>query len=305
MYRVLRWCHWLLLMSVFQPAVAADDVQPRFSLGEVAADGAMLITTWISPEGPAMPGITLTAELADPGFSVLRIVYRLNVSYSGQGRNDRSRDYTGEGGNNVRVNFGEDIRGGVMHGQARAQIRRPSGSSYWTGWQPVRPASILGRNPAPAAVRDHLDLLPATVIAYRRSGLRMFADNGQPDVLGGFGIARIANPSAEQVWHWKRNAEQAKADYLARREQAAAYPQSLRDSDPKKYRKLPDFTPEQLRMETYQSFSDGRYYVPKRKGLFGKRWKWVKRDDVNAYADECAALEKAIAAGRFPDGPGR
>lgn len=256
----------------------------------------------IDPTGPSMPVIKLDVEVQDPRFSVLRVQYRLSIRYQGHGRSDVSGTYSGEGANGVRINFGNDIRGGVLQGQGNVLIRRPSGSTYWSGWQGINEMSIMGSNPDMLRVRDYIDLLPASVVAYLQSGLKMFSEDGQPDYKDGFGVARLTNPDAEQVWHWKKNSIEAKAQWMAQQTIMENYPKSLRESDPEKYKKLPDFKKKQLRLATYQAFSEGDYFIPVKRGWwFFKKWRWVKNDEVNGFADECLELQKSISAGKFPD----
>ncbi|NOT27767.1 MAG: hypothetical protein HOP16_16900 [Acidobacteria bacterium] len=62
----------------------------------------------------------------------------------------------------------------------------------------------------------------------------------------------------------------------------------------KQYRKAKDFTPEQLRLETYQRYNGGAYWEWDN----GKR-QWVK-SPPNDYADESVRIEELVTSGRPP-----
>ncbi len=122
----------------------------------------------------------------------------------------------------------------------------------------------------------------------------MFDAAKEPHFNGGFGIFLLTNPQPGEIWNWKAHCDQGKAEYERHQTEAAKYPETLRQTDPDLYKRLPDYDADELKLETYQSFDTGRYHVPKHSGLFGRNWKWVKDPQGNGFADRCAALERTI-----------
>lgn len=245
----------------------------------------------IQSAGPTMPRLSLNVEL-DPGFSVLQIDYEITVSYQGHGRNDTA-SFNGSGPNDVIIDWGSTVHGGEFAGRVNIEIRRPNGSTYWHGWTAIpEQITIVGENPSQAGVIAACGSKPPAVIAQKTSSMAMF-DNGMPHHDGGFGLFELASASPAEIWNWRTNVATGVAEYHRRVDATRTYPQSLRDAD-SKYEGLPDYTEEQLKTETYQSYSEGRYYEPVKRGIIFRRWRWRKSKEVNGFADECLAIEATM-----------
>jgi hypothetical protein len=250
---------------------------------------------YIDPAGPTMPRITLGATL-DPGFSVVSLKYEVTISYRDHGRDDLSPMFSGSGPNNVAMDFQNQVLGGTLSGRADVLIRRPNGSTYWNGWQAIPSRPIYGKNPEIAALVAQAGLLPPIVIAKLRSDLQMFGADHLPFHRAGFGLFQLTDPAPGEIWHWRTHVAVGVADHARRSAAAAAYPESLRQSDPSTYRRLPDYDDAELQLETYQSYDTGRYWQPRRSGLFGRNWRWVKTTSDTLFADRCLANERDLAS---------
>lgn len=258
---------------------------------------ALAAEAFIDPAGPTMPKITLGATL-DPGFSVVSLKYEQTITYRGHGRDDRSPVFSGSGPNNLVLDFQNHVLGGTLSGRAEVLIRRPNGSTYWSGWQTTPARPIYGKNPESSALIEQAGSLPPIVIAKLRSDLQMFGADHLPFHRDGFGLFQLTDLAPGEIWHWRTHLAVGLTEHARRSAEAAAYPDSLRHSDPATYRRLPDYNAAELKLETYQSYDTGRYWQPRRSGLFGRNWRWVKTSPDTLFADRCLATERDL-----PDAP--
>lgn len=245
----------------------------------------------IDPEGPTMPQKRIIVTPDQP-VQIHRTQYDINLIYTANGRNDATNFAATKEGSNILIDWGAFILGGTLQGRGRVYYTY-LGVSRWSDWIGLGGnLTVTGINPTLTQMRAHGIDLPALAVSYHKSKHRMFDESGQPHFGSGFGLFQLVAPTKEEVWNWKKNSDAGVADFEVRRNQAQGYPEELRRSDPRRYQRLPDYTKDQLKMETYQSYSDDRYWVP-RKGWF--RWKWVKNPQVNDFADTCLTIEKRIS----------
>ena len=244
----------------------------------------------IDANGPTMPTITLSATL-DSGFSVLALKYEVTVSYTGHGRNDHPSVLAGQGASTATIHFAELILGGALTGRADVHIRRPNGTTYWTGWLPIgKTIPIIGSNPDKTALMEAAANIPPLIIAQLRSGLLMFDEAGQPAFNAGFGLFAIPAPEAGDVWNWRSNLARGLTEFTEHQSAVARYPQQLRESS-SDYKGLTDYNEREAALETYQSYSTGRYWLPVKKGIIFRKWHWEKDKQGNGFADRCKQLE--------------
>jgi len=268
--------------------------------GTVVADGTLHIfaipdqvIARITAE-PKLPKIPINLRVS-PGFSLSgEIQYSAVIEYKEHGRNDASHGASGRSGSlGFTVDFGDIIQGGTFTLEMVVPLRRDSdgatGNLRVTGTSSVR-----GDNPTKADVRSRLGELPLQVTAYRESRLRQFDASGLP-LFGppnGFGVMQLDTPpaTARQLWDWRQNVDAGVALFRQKANEARTYPGRVRNN----YPDATDFTPEQLKLETYQRYNGGGYW----------QWddankRWVVKPN-NGYADESLRIEKSVADGNPP-----
>lgn len=192
------------------------------------------------------------------------------------------------------VDPGDMLQGGQCIVSIRVpwvHVNNPNNAGVWNQtWDQL---SIRGDSPTNAEVRARLGEITCQVTAYRESRFKQFKDGlplyGPPN---GFGIMQLDNPPAtsRQLWDWKQNCDGGVSLFKQKALEAKTYPARVR----KQYPKAKDFTPEQLRLETYQRYNGGAYWEWDN----GKR-QWVK-SPPNDYADESVRIEELVISGRPP-----
>lgn len=267
--------------------------------GSVVVDGVLhilvipdKIIARITPE-PRLPPIPIQLQMS-PGYSLNgELQYSSFIEYREHGRNDVTQTITGRSASlSFTVNFGDVIQGGRFFIDLTIPWRHTSGQTgtlHATG-----ESSVRGINPSKSDVRSRLGLIEAQVTAYRESRFRQF-DVSELPVFGppnGFGVMQLDNPpaTARQIWDWKANVDAGKALFAVKASDARTYPMRVRQQFPD----APDFTTEQLKLETYQRYNGGAY------------WKWDDPHKVwvssppNNYANESLSIERSVAAGNPP-----
>lgn len=249
----------------------------------------------ISAKGPTMPPLLVNVDLEDRRFSVISLVYECSLTYKENGRNDQAGPFNGQGVNNVLIDWGGTVHGGDLSGRVNVHIRRPNGTNYWSGWQNLLTnIKLVGENPSQTDVITESKEIQAVVIATKKSGLRMFTGGMPYYVDASFGLFLLSSPLPAQIWNWKENVAAGIAQFKDLQTKTSEYPGSLRTAEPQKYKGLPDYDSTQLKMETYQSYSIDRYWVPKKRGFIFKKWVWEKSKSVNDFADECLRIETGM-----------
>jgi hypothetical protein len=248
------------------------------------------------PQNQGCPPIPIQIQLDpnDPGYSLDgEIKYSTFIEYKEHGRNDFIEIIEGRSASlSFTVNFGDVVQGGRLFINLIIPWKHTSGTTgdkNWTG-----EGSVRGINPIKAEIKARLSEIAVQVTAYRESRFRQFDSSGLP-LFGppnGFGIMQIDTPpaTARQVWDWKANVDAGIALFATKAKDARTYPARVR----KKFPDATDFTPDQLKLETYQRYNGGAY------------WKWDDEEKVwvksppNSYADDSLAIETAVLNGNPP-----
>jgi len=145
--------------------------------------------------------------------------------------------------------------------------------------------TIVGTNPSSTAIRAFANSIGADRAVFRKkmrqeSSLQQFRTPGNwPKYsivgLGGVGLCQLTRPAptAGQTWNWKDNVRGGWALYLEKERIARAYPRNERNSErfkglvrawntartaqglPSIPVELPDYTPEQLELDTLRGFN--------------------------------------------------
>jgi hypothetical protein len=262
-------------------------------------------TTYYITEDALFKPVPLRVDIEnlERGDTILRVWVEVTLSYTDHGRNDVVKvpmELEKITHQFFEVQFPE-IRGGTMRINAWATIRTRYGQTFTVSDPNPYTASIAAQSPATQKVRDYCRNDHLSVVLYQRSKFRQFADNGQPLYNNGWGLYQLNQPTAEQIWNWKKNADVALADYAKRKEAASKIPATLRTQNPAEYEKLPDFDEEELALETLQSYGTGTYHKPKKSGLFG-RWKWEPSGENDGFAKKCTDILKAVQNNKPPEG---
>lgn len=286
--------HLLLVATAsffwFEPAIAQQALPPS------EATSSHVFTWQISPFSncikPDPAGCSTTIEVqANPCYQrIVAVTTSTVVEYRENGRSDSNTFNRSWSGNECRVVIVENQDGRLLGGTvsvsvtARLSDGRTAGSS--------KSVQYLGNNAANDVVRSEIANPTYAAVIYDRSKFKQFAPDGKPLFAKGFGVAQLAVADAEQVWHWRRNAQAGKAALDQTWADAKAYPAKMRSSG---YPRLPDFTAQQLKLFALQSLVNEQYYVPNSSGR-----QWIPNKARSDYADRLAKIEADVAAGRPP-----
>jgi hypothetical protein len=244
-----------------QFAISADAVMPRVTVTATLRDVA------VDPRSP--PIFSWTATLAFNG----------SVTPHGAGRTTTHRAIAPQQGpSNTYVIPFTEVRGGVLTVAVSVRVGTSTLAASSQG------LSIVGTNPTPAAIKTKANAIGATKVRFRKqmrqeSALRQFTAAGWPlysaDNLGGVGLCQITRPAptAGQTWNWKDNVEAGWSLYLEKERIARAYPaqvragaafralvqawnaQPARSGAPPVNVTLPDYTADQLELDTIRGFN--------------------------------------------------
>jgi len=253
--------------------------------------------------GPISPEVDFAVDGSTRGITIYRIWVDISISYSENGRND-TYSKSGEGRlvfgkQNITVDFPE-TRGGTISYIGHVTYQQRGYGRQTIHSTPVS-KFIIGSQPPKAEIRKYLNDDLLSVVVFKRSSFEQFDPQGNPIFSSGFGLFRIPNPSAEQIWNWTKNAEFAKQELEQKKAIAKEIPSKLRMQDPVNYAGLPDFDAGQLLMEAVQSFGTGKYHKPKKSPLTQK-WTWVKDSNNDGFAFSCEVMAKDVKNGKFPPG---
>lgn len=189
--------------------------------------------------------------------------------------------------------------GAMVNLDVRGLIETAMGERYYSPWI-NRQVPTKGENPTLHQVCNTDTPMALLLLGYHYTKLTMFDEDGLPLLShGGYGLLALSNLATVGRWNWIKHLQIAKTRWLRQESYARIKPRSLRASDPKKYRGLPDFTPHQLMVETLESYNGTSYFEPvrERNGLF-KRWVWRRASDTDTFADKVLAsraeLERKI-----------
>ncbi len=164
---------------------------------------------------------------------------------------------------------------------------------------------IMGQNPSKQTIRDRLGSIMSWVICYKETQFLHFRSNGKP-VWGwpsGYGVMQLDPPySYAQEFDWRANVDGGLRMIENKRQSARGYPSRVRtNGDRWRHQPFPDatdFIEEELKMDTYQLFNGGHYYI-----WDNEQKKWIKNPyiDNTGYAEGCKALEEQIINENYPD----
>lgn len=247
---------------------------------------------------PLRWSVTITQGTA---VQISRVWTDFTISYSGNGRTDVFRSSM-----ELRAAFGEqelfhsvpEIRGGTYQAIFYATVKYRGYSRWETESSGPSIRSIGAVSPAKARVRQYLNDVHLESVVYLRSRFIQFV-NGDPDFDSGFGLYRLKNPTAQEIWSWKQNADNARADFAARKTKAAQIPEDFRRQDPQTYAGLPDFTEEQITLEALQSYGSGSFFKPKRPNP-QTEWTWTQNQANDGFGERCMTIVKRVAEGNEP-----
>jgi len=259
---------------------------------------------YISEEG-VFPDLkpTCVIENMQSGEKLIRVWCEQSLVYSGNGRNDSWSRVVEllEQTQTQTIPIGvTDVRGGLLSIKCFVTLKDRANRTV-TVSSNVITFTILAKQPVKKNVRNLLNHKYLQVAVYQRSAFEQFTASGEPVFDKGFGLYRIVNPTVAEIWNWKVNAENAITDFKNRMQTVSTLPEKLRTEDPVLYKGLPDFTVDQLELETLQSYGEGGYHVPKKSGII-KKWKWVNGAQNDGFADKCLVILKAISVGNMPIG---
>ncbi len=251
---------------------------------------------------PLSFGVTTTVE----NGTFVRIWMDVQIVFNQNGRNDQltfTINFNPSAGQQNRLYDmnPEHLQGGAVTCIAYADVRNnysgqverfSSAPIYW---------NIKANQPKGELIRSLSTKAELSVLMYVKSSFSIFNSDGWPAFDKGFGLLRNIQPTALQIWNWKKDIEAATAEFKSHEDKVKNIPQELRNSDPNKYAKLPDFTKEQIKIETWQSFGTGLYYKPVQYTvIFIKKWRWEPAEENDGFANTCLKLEKEILSGKPP-----
>ena len=256
--------------------ISSQPAGPRFSITAEAEMPTIVVTAALQnqpmPSGAA-PIYEWSATLAFDGSSPAT-----NATFGGGRSTQHSRIAPQVSANaSWRIPFTE-IRGGVLTVQVilRAGGTEQRAQATWT---------IAGTNPTGTAIRAFANSIGANLAVFRKkmrqeSSLQQFRTPGNwpkysSDGLGGVGLCQLTRPAptADQTWSWKENVRGGWALYLEKERIARAYPRNVRSGErfrnlvtawnrartaqglPALPVELPDYTPEQLELDTLRGFN--------------------------------------------------
>jgi hypothetical protein len=217
--------------------------------------------------------------------------FNASITYTDHGRNDQILKAGQTDSLNFSIDFG-DVLGGTFRLVADIPCNADDGSPAQVHYDSS--ANILGTNPGKADIKNRLGPLETQVVAYHESSFRQFLGNGQP-VFGppnGFGIMQLDTPPPTylQIWVWTANVDGGLTLYQQKQTDATGYPARTRET----YPNATDFTPDQLRMETWQRYNGGHYWT-----WDDANQRWAP-DPPNNYADTLLAVYNSVNSGTPP-----
>ncbi|MFM2017541.1 MAG: hypothetical protein RL007_1197 [Bacteroidota bacterium] len=258
----------------------------------------------IISENCTMDPIRLGLDFSAENCTVRRLWCTANVTYNENGRNDSFNfgcDFEPRFGNHlVLYNFPNDnFRGGKLTLQYHAILRNIYTHQDQQTDSVITQIYIRAVQPAGRLIRE-VALPELAIVAYLKSKFSLFNEQNFPVFENGFGLFRTEPADPGHIWNWKNNLAHNTSDYIARKAKVKRIPEELRSSNPSLYKRLPDFTEEQLKIETWQSYGTGAYYKPERSGFIFKSWNWIPAGGNDGFADACKTLEVQVAQGNPP-----
>jgi len=250
------------------------------------------VVAYITPE-LRLPPLPVELKL-DGGNRLIEIIYNSWIEYKEFGRNEKSPNIQGKSRSlSFSIDHGNVLMGGIVWLKVVATVRYPNGQ--FGILQNTFYSNIRGKNPTKELILGRLVNIELQVTAYRESRFRQFDQAGKPlfGAPNGFGIMQIDNPPATitQIWNWQSNIDAGRTLWAQKAKDAVTYPSRVR----KQYPKATEFTPEELKLETYQRYNGGAY------------WKWEDRtkkwvnSPPNNYANESIRIENLILSGNLPN----
>ena len=245
---------------------------PKFSISADAVMPTIVATATLSgvqidPKSP--PVYTWAASLKFDGA----------VTPHGTGRTTAHSPIDGQVGpkNTYSIPF-KEVRGGVLTVTVSVKV----GTATLTATSAN--LTIVGTNPTPAAIKTQANAIGGSKVRFRKqmrqeSSLLQFAAQGWPhysgDNLGGVGLCQltIPAPTADQTWNWKVNLQGGWNLYLEKERIARGYANLVRNgptfralvaawnAQPARKGKppiavtLPDYTADQLELDTIRGFN--------------------------------------------------
>lgn len=251
---------------------------------------------------PAIP-ITVDIDNLQSGDKLVRVWSEQQITFKENNRNDSLKavvELKKQAAKQEVPVVLNDVQGGKLEIVCKANIDpRVGDNMVITSKTSV--FKILGTQPNKEQVHSALNLPYLSAVVYLKSQFMQFTKDGTPTFDKGWGMYRIENPSAIQIWSWKENIASAKFDFEIRKKRVSEYPAQLRASNPELYKKLPDFTEKQIELEALQSYGSGLYYIPKQ-ATITRKWVWVRNPKDDGYADKCLAILANVSQGKFPEG---
>lgn len=248
---------------------------PKFAISAAAVMPTITVTanlTGVTADPRSPPVYTFTATLAFVGSSTPH----------GSGHNTQHSPINSQTGpRNTYVIPFTQVRGGVLTVTVSVRVAAspaPLLTATSSGW------SVVGSNPSPVQIKAHANAVGANKVRFRKqmrqeSSLEQFRSSGWPkyssDNLGGVGLCQITRPepTADQVWNWKDNVRAGWVLYLEKERIARAYPVAVRGGStfraqvaawntqpsrrglPAVTITLPDYTADQLELDTIRGFN--------------------------------------------------
>lgn len=161
--------------------------------------------------------------------------------------------------------------------------------------------SIIAIQPSKQRIRDQHTSIELQVLTFYFSQFIQFTQEGIPSYNNGFGLSKLSNPTVEELWNWKSNILNLRNQFNLRYEEAIRYPSVLRETQPEIYTGLPDLNEEQVYIEVFQSYGNGKYFSPV-KNPDSETWIWAKNQDNDSFADPIIQILKSVTQGNFPEG---
>lgn len=152
-----------------------------------------------------------------------------------------------------------------------------------------------------ASIKDYYPNLEFQVLTYYFSRFIQFTPNGQHNYKDGFGLSKLKQPAAEELWNWKTNLLNLRNQFSQHFDKASRYPTFIRESQPEVYEGLIDLNDDQIYIEVFQSYSQGKYFKPVRNADSGL-WQWVKNEQCDDLTLPIFQILKSIQLGTFPEG---
>ncbi len=236
--------------------------------------------------------ITLDAESSNCRVRFVEIVGVTSVSFSRHGRRDTSTKSHVWRGDSCRVSLPWAISDAVLGGDVRLSLnyRMSNGQAGPDG----KTLTVVGAALDPATVRADIRNPTYEAAIYHMSRFQQFASDGWPLAGQGFGVGALGAPDAAQMWNWKANLAVRIAGLDAAFARAAAHPATMRAAG---FVDLPDFTPEQAKLQALQSLVGQDYFLPAPTG-----GGWQAIPTRLPFADDIVRTEAEVAAGNPPPG---